>query len=398
MKRILFVDDEPLVLQGLQRVLRAESGEWKMEFVETGAEALARMALAPFDVVVSDMRMPGMNGAELLNQVMKLYPKTVRLILSGYADRGMILKCIGSTHQYLSKPCEPADLRAAVQRAARLETTLQSECIKLLVHQIKQLPCLPALYLEIVKLLHHPDSTMEDVGELIAPDLELTAKIVKFANSFTQWPRQPVETVTEAAMLLGLDVIRALVLSIGVFSQYDQVKLGHLTAESVWSHSRRVAGLARQIARLETDDLKLIDEAFVAGMLHDLGKLVIAGKLPDEYKKVMQVAADDRLEFHLAEEQVLGANHADAGGYLLGLWGLSVPIVEAIAFHHQPKQGTQTAFTPLTAVHVADALSHEVPSPNSPLTAAQIDSEYLASLGLTERAEHWRRVVARKQP
>ncbi len=103
-KRILFVDDESLALQGLERMLRNMRNEWEMEFVDSGPKALERMAQADFDVVVSDMRMPCMNGAHLLNEVMLRYPATVRLILSGHADQDLILKCVGSTHQYLAKP------------------------------------------------------------------------------------------------------------------------------------------------------------------------------------------------------------------------------------------------------------------------------------------------------
>src|SRR6202012_4878179 len=126
-KRILFVDDEEFALRGLDRLLRSMREEWEMEFVNSGDKALARMTETPFDVVVSDMRMPGMNGAELLNEVMKRHPKTVRLILSGFADRDLILKCVGSTHQYLAKPCDGHELKMAVMRASALEESLESE-------------------------------------------------------------------------------------------------------------------------------------------------------------------------------------------------------------------------------------------------------------------------------
>ena len=98
-KRILFVDDEPLVLQGLQRMLRSMRDEWEMEFAEGGANALERLAQAHFDVVVSDMLMPGINGAALLAAVMQRHPRTVRIILFGHADKDLILKCVGSIHQ-----------------------------------------------------------------------------------------------------------------------------------------------------------------------------------------------------------------------------------------------------------------------------------------------------------
>ena len=97
-RRILFVDDEALILGGLQRMLRGMRAEWEMVFAESGAKALELMEQSPFDVVVSDMRMPGMNGAALLAEVMKRFPKTIRLILSGHADQELILKCVGSTH------------------------------------------------------------------------------------------------------------------------------------------------------------------------------------------------------------------------------------------------------------------------------------------------------------
>src|SRR6185436_18972197 len=142
------VDDEALVLQGLQRMLRPWRDEWEMEFVDSGAEALERMAQLPFDVVVSDMRMPGMNGAELLGEVMRRHPKTVRLILSGHADKDLILKCVGSTHQYLAKPCDAEALKATVLRAASVENTLHDEKLQALVAQMDNLPSIPSLYVQ----------------------------------------------------------------------------------------------------------------------------------------------------------------------------------------------------------------------------------------------------------
>src|SRR5437762_9749706 len=156
-KRVLFVDDEPLVLQGLQRMLRHMRQEWEMEFVDSGPKALEAMASNPFAVIVSDMRMPGMNGAHLLNEVMKRYPKTVRLILSGHADQDLIMKCVGSTHQYLTKPCEPEALKATVRRASALAGSLQNEKLLQLISQMDRLPSIPALYVEVMEKLQRPE-------------------------------------------------------------------------------------------------------------------------------------------------------------------------------------------------------------------------------------------------
>jgi HD-like signal output (HDOD) protein len=397
-KKLLFVDDEPLVLQGLKRALRSMSGDWEMEFVGSGEEALVFLAATPFDVVVSDMRMPGMTGAELLNRVAELYPKTVRLILSGHADRDLTARCVGSTHQYLSKPCEPDDIRSAVSRAAWLEKVLQSECLQLLFRQIKYLPTVPSLYLDLVETLKRSDASLEDVGRVIGKDPVTTAKILRICNSVMFGSGHAIDSPEAATVYLGLDATRALVLSLGAFSQFEQARLGGMTVDALWRHSRSVATLAKQIARLQTEDLKVIDEAFVAGMLHDLGKLVMAARLPDEYAEVARLASADRLELWAAEEQVLGANHGEAGGYLLGLWGLSVPIVEAITFHHRPSHGSHPEFTPLTAVHAADVLVHEANPNDSRFIPARLDLEYLESLRLTDRLSLWRQAAAAVNP
>jgi len=389
-RRILFVDDEPMVLQGLQRMLRGMREEWEMEFLDGGAKALARMAEQPVDVVVADMRMPGMNGAELLNEVMKRHPKTVRLILSGHADKDLILQCVGSTHQYLSKPCDPDALKATVLRASSLDGTLQSESLKKLVGQMTRLPSIPTLYMEIVDKANQPDSSLEDVARIIARDPGMTAKILKLVNSAFFGLRRELSSTEEAVAYIGLDTIKSLVLSIHAFSQFAHANAGGLTMESLWAHSLNVAARAKVIAQVEQGDRKAVDEAFTAGMLHDIGKLVLAANMPEFFAQSVRLAEENGLEFYRAEIQVLGASHADIGGYLLGLWGLPVPVVEAIALHHQPALMPQPAFSPLTIVHAADVLVWEGTAAASAMGRPQLDAAYLAALGMTERVAVWR--------
>lgn len=389
-RRILFVDDEPMVLQGLQRMLRGMREEWEMEFLDGGAKALARMAEQPVDVVVADMRMPGMNGAELLNEVMKRHPKTVRLILSGHADKELILQCVGSTHQYLSKPCDPDALKATVLRASSLDGTLQSESLKKLVGQMTRLPSIPTLYMEIVDKANQPDSSLEDVARIIARDPGMTAKILKLVNSAFFGLRRELSSTEEAVAYIGLDTIKSLVLSIHAFAQFAHANAGGLTMESLWAHSLNVAARSKLIAQLEQADRKAVDEAFTAGMLHDIGKLVLAANMPEVFAQSVRLAEENGLEFYRAEIQVLGASHADIGGYLLGLWGLPVPVVEAIALHHQPALIPQPAFSPLTIVHAADVLVWEGLAAASAMGRPQMDADYLAAVGMTERVAVWR--------
>ena len=386
--QILFVDDEPLVLQGLQRSMRSMRNEWDMAFLDNAAAALAFMAETPVSVIVSDMRMPVMNGAQLLGEVMKRHPKTVRLILSGHADQELILQCVGSTHQFLSKPCDPEQLRATVRRAMDLESNLKNERLQQLVGRMEHLPSVPSLYSEIVDKMHDPEVVLEDVGAIIAKDAGMTAKMLKLVNSAFFGLRREVSSPAEAVSYLGLDTIKSLVLSMHAFSQFETANAAGFSLAAVWNHSMATAAAAKQLTLMETHDRKLMDEAFVAGLLHDAGKIALAFNFPDEYTKIMAQAQANGGDLIRAEQEILGANHADVAGYLLGLWGLPTPVVEAIALHHHPGLSHNDSFSPLTAVHVANALLNA-----SPDQSPAVDWKYLERLQCADRLDSWRETL-----
>jgi HD-like signal output (HDOD) protein len=392
-KRVLFVDDEAMVLQGLQRMLRSMRAEWEMEFVESADAALALLEQKPFDVIVSDMRMPRMNGAELLAEVMKRHPMTVRLILSGYADKDLILKCVGSTHQYLAKPCDAESLKATITRASNLEDSLRNGPLKTLVCQMNHLPSIPSLYMQVVEKASRSDASIQEIGGIIGRDIGMTAQILKLTNSAFFGLSRQFSCAEEAVGYLGLDTIKSLVLSIHAFSQFDKAETGALKIESLWNHSTQVASSAKRISQLEGQEAKATEEAFTAGLLHDIGKLVLAVNLPGEYAEAMRLAHSG-LELPLAELQVFGANHADVGGYLIGLWGLPVPVVEAVALHHSPSRATQPTFSPLTGVHAANVLEWERPHSANGVPAPHLDDNYLGLVGVSSRLAAWRQALA----
>ena len=386
--QVLFVDDEPLILDGLKRMLRSLRDRWDMHFVESGSKALELMSRQAINVVISDMRMPGMNGAQLLNSVMEQHPQTVRLILSGYADRDLILECVQSTHQFLSKPCDAGALLAAVSRAADLEGSLQNERMRKLIGQMEALPSLPTLYSEIVEKAGDPDVTLEDLAETIARDIAMTAKILKLVNSAFFGLGREIASVSEAISYLGVETIKSLVLTVNAFSQFEGSKLKAVSLEEIWSHSLSVASAAKQIARAEGCGVRVQEEAFVAGMLHDLGKLILGLNFPAEYVEVSRhaVGGESWLE---AERASFGVDHADVGGALIGLWGLPGPVVETIALHHRPSASVFKEFSPLAAVIVADALVRDPARADVP----EAPHKYLEEIGLQDRLEIWKNAV-----
>jgi len=390
-RRILFVDDEDLVLRAIGRLLQPMSHEWEMEFVTSGAKALDRMAEAQFDVIVSDMRMPGMNGAELLNEVMKRHPRTVRFILSGFSDRELILKCVGSTHQYLSKPCDERELRMAILRATQLEETLQSEKLRELVTRCSSLPSVPEIYSELIEELQNPDADNEDMARIVLKDGGMTARILKLANSAFFGFGQEISDISQAIIYLGTETIKSLILFSNAFSEHEQLKFPGFAVESLWQHSLEAACASKRIAIHEDEERKVTEEAYVAGLLHDVGKLMLAANLPAQYQEAIAVARREKVPLSVVERKMFGADHADIGGYLLGLWGLPVPVVEAIALHHRPGTVVQKKFSPLTAVHVGNILvTPKTPAiPNLP--ASELDENYLAEAGLRGRVKVWQK-------
>lgn len=395
MRRVLFVDDEPRVLEGLQRMLRPMRREWEMSFAEGGPAALELLRAQPPDVVVSDMRMPGMDGAQFLAEVQRLHPQTVRIVLSGHSDQEMIMKSVGPAHQFLAKPCTADSLRETVGRACALRDLLENDSLQKLVSQIPTLPTLPTLYTELLEEIQNSDASIKRVGEIISRDIGMTAKILQLVNSAFFGLRRIVSNPAEAAMLLGLDTIMSLVLSIHVFSKFTPGSVRGFSAEALWSHSMRVGRWARVIAKAETRDRKLAEDSFTAGLLHDVGRLILAVTLPRWYEEALAQAESEGVADTEAELSVFGTTHAEVGGYLLGLWGLPDSIVEAVAFHHQPTKCPAMSFTPLTAVHAADYFEH-LSAFGRARTPVAPDTEYLAQLGFDARLAVWQELCEKE--
>lgn len=394
MRRIVFVDDEPRILEGLQRMLRPLRHEWEMSFADSGEEALRILASSPFDVVVTDMQMPGMNGAALLAEVRQRHPQVVRIILSGYANLELICKSVGPAHQYLSKPSDAETIKLTVSRACALRDLLADDALQLLVSKLQSLPSLPTLYTELIAELQAPDPSIKKVGDIISRDLGMTPKILQMVNSAFFGIRRHISSPTEAVSLLGLDTIVTLAITVQIFSQLDRARVPGFSPDALYAHSQRVALFAKRIARAEGADSKVFNDAFTAGLLHDVGQLVLVANQPEQYTEVLRLAQTEQFPIDRAERQVFGATHAEVGAYLLGLWGLPTAIVEAVAFHHLPGLSMIQGFGALTAVHASNVIALELQADQQERCRAVLDLDYLTNIGLPDRFPVWREICA----
>jgi putative nucleotidyltransferase with HDIG domain len=359
-----------------------------MEFVDSGAGALEAMEERPFDLLVTDMRMPGMSGAELLERVKERFPQTVRIILSGHADRESIVRASASAHQILSKPYDPEKLKLQLSRTIALTNLLQNSSLKQFVSQMKCIPSLPSHYQEVTQELRSADPSPVRIGNVIARDIGMTSKILQLVNSAVSGISEEVSEPTQAVMLLGLDTIQAMVLSVSIFSAFDLSTLRAGEAEHLWKHSLSISKLATSLAQAQGVTGSALDPYQSAGLLHDIGKLVMASAVPKRYRAVLDRSDKDGTETWLAEKKAFGCCHAEIGAYLLGIWGLPTVIVEAVAWHHCPSESQATEFSPLAAVHFADAIDTQMHK-NSMHGSATLDYAFLDRIGLPNLEEEW---------
>jgi HD-like signal output (HDOD) protein/CheY-like chemotaxis protein len=378
--RVVFVDDEIDVLQAMRRTFHHMRDEWSMEFASSGAAALELLAKAPADVIVSDMRMPGMDGWQLLASVKKLYPQTVRLVLSGQADSSSVMRAVGTAQLYLAKPCESNVLKAAIVQTQMLRQMLSSDQLALLVGGVGMLPSAPTAFQEIVACLQDPATSLADAARIIGRDVAMTANILKLVNSAFFGSRRPITTADRAVAYLGMDTIGALVLGHSVFQSGVATGIPGFSLEQLWQHSLQTGAAARAIAFSEKFSTAKADEAFLAGVLHDVGKIVFATRaaaLPNDAAVCEDVLAQ------------MEAQHAEVGAYLLGLWGFPNPIVEAVAFHHAPSRASEKCLSLPGIVHIADRLVHQKCENSSASVASGIEAGFLEGLGLSGCWPRW---------
>lgn len=390
-RRVVFVDDEPNVLSALQRMLRPMRQQWDMHFVTGGGEALALLESTSFDVIVTDMRMPRMDGAALLDEVSRSHPGMVRIVLSGQASQEAILRVVGPAHQYLSKPCDADELKAKLQQAFVLRDLLGIEALKSLVARLRSLPTLPAVYLELLQEMRSENASVNRIGQIVEQDLGMTAKLLQLVNSAFFGVRGHVGSAGQAVRLLGLDLVRTLMLSAAVGSQVDANTMTRYRLTKLWPRGLAMAQFVRVLARLEGFAEDLTAHAVTAAMLHDAGRLVLTSCLPDEYGAIVDRAQHEGRPLVDVEHETLGCTHAEVGAYLLGLWGLSDQVTIAVAWHHRPAASGITTLTPLALVHAADAIASELLPETEDAVAPPPDRDFLAGLGARCGYDTWKR-------
>jgi HD-like signal output (HDOD) protein len=390
LKRILFVDDESKILDGIRRILHADRNRWDMQFAVGGEAALQACEQCCFDVIIADMRMPGMDGATLLAHIRERFPSTARIILSGYAEVALTTRAVPVAHRFLAKPCNAIELQTTIERVCTLQDILSAPEIRKVVGGVGELPSLSSTYTSLTQALKEPNASIDKIADVVGGDVAMSAKILQLVNSAFFGLAQSVTSLRSAVSYLGMQTISNLALATETFRVFaPDSRIPQSVCESMQQHAQRAAAIAGKLP----GDRKAREVTVLAAFLHDVGRLILASKMPDMFCSVLSYVAEHKCQPFEAEEKLLGTSHAEIGAYLLGLWGIPNLAVEAIAHHHHPTRIPHSGFDSSIAVYVADLFAHELevhPQDRTGSELAESDRACLATLGIFDRYAEFR--------
>jgi putative nucleotidyltransferase with HDIG domain len=365
-----------------------------MEFAVGADAALERLADHRYDVVVSDLVMAGMDGVALLREVERLQPSAVRIIMSGSVETDVAARAATVAHRLLAKPCDADELGRVLERSYELNALAEHETLRRTAMAAISLPAVPQVYLRLVAVLEDPEATTQDAARVVEQDPALAAKLLQLANSGFFARSQTISRLDQAVGLVGFRTLATLALSAGVFTAFRPTRpIEHFSVEVLQRHSTLVARIARRL--LPAGHLQ--DEAAAAGLLHDIGFLILADQEPDYLAALLELAHDERRLVPDVEYEQRGISHAEVGAHLLALWGVPHSIVEAVAYHHRPDAAPEPALDAIAAVAIAEALAHQHdtgPIRAGGWVAPEVDADYLARLDATEHVARWHELAS----
>lgn len=372
--RALFVDDEPRVLDAMERVLFEVASDWETRFVTSADAALFELSKHAYDVIVCELRLRGMSGSALLKRVTELYPRTLRVVLASRSDDETALKVAQVAHQFLAKPCAAETVHQVISRAEALTRLLPDRRLQTLVAQAGSLPCAAHLQRELLELLERPveSATATEMAQLIKQDPGMTCKLLQVAGSAFFNSSASVTDVETAIMRLGVGTVRQLARSFTTPAASASTLPALSAVQIAQQRSLQIAKLAARMTRLPED----ATTAYLAGLLCDVGQLVLIHSAPERVYLSQSEAAQRGLPAHQAELTTWGVTHAEIGAYLLGLWGLPFQVVEAVAHHHAPERHAEDRAGLTQLVWLASCIVDGVEAPAELLSRFGVEALY----------------------
>jgi HD-like signal output (HDOD) protein len=394
MKRTLYVvDDQAPVLETAALILRMIDREWEVLGFKDPQEALAAVRNKAPDLVLSDQLMPGMQGSQLLEEIRSLSPTTIRVIMSGYVALNK-LTLITSAHQYIAKPFDASKLRDLVTRSFAAQDRIASPGLRNVATALRSIPSLPQVHQTLLHELEDDRTATAAIARMVGDDPGLSMKALQLANSPLFGKGYLITSPVDAVMCLGTDMIAAIVLSQSLFRHYEGLKRPEMDLARVWAHSWETACLAQHISREKRLPARIGEEAFLAGLMHEIGRFIIIDNFPDQFAAASAGARATKSSLLSRLREAFQTTPAQVGAYVLELWGLPRGVVNTISWLDTPEDDQANGFSLTTALYVADHIaSARFPADSCPVEDWKTD--YLQAVGCADNIPAWEKFYSR---
>lgn len=384
-KHILLLDENPKSLQLLQETYEQSDCALELLTSQSASDAFSKIEQHPVEVLMVDMTRPSEQVQQFINQTADGKPQLPRLLITDLSDQRALIKWVGKANQFLIKPCDPITIKAALERRAVIRNWFPSDAVVNLLVKVQKLPSPPGLYYEIIRKLNG-HASLEDIGNLIGKDPSLTSKILQLVNSTAFALQNPISSAVEAVLFLGVETTKSLVLLTQSFTSFLGTPAVLFSVDKLWQHALRTATYCQTIAKSQGVEEREIEEIYTAGLLHDLGKLVLAANFSQQFRDANMMAKAKKMPLWEAEQEIFKTNHAEIGACLLAIWGLETSLVESLAFHHQPTRSHVRTFGSLLAVHAGNAIANAVINQS---IEVDVDWQYINGCGMGDKISQW---------
>lgn len=293
--------------------MRRQQSQWELFFANDGESAIELLNQQTIDVLVTDMKMTGMQGDELLQYTAKHYPDTARLVLTGQTEQAAHCTILQYAHQCLAKPCDADTLKKAVTEALQSRNLVNNPRIRATLGDIGSLPSLPRIYQELENAIHQQNVNNNQIAAIFATDMAMSAKVLQLVNSSFFGLARRVSSINDAVMLLGIERVRGLVLCSTVFEALKNTPCcPNISIEGLWHNAFTTARLARAICLAEKQKDDRPDQAYISGLMHSLGLLLFATRMPKKMQTLIEQATAAGSFLYELEHGVFQASHTEA--------------------------------------------------------------------------------------
>lgn len=388
--RVLFVDDDPTGLAALRNSLSAHNPGWSVHVASTPNMAVVLAERQDFDVVLISTDAPRIVNIDPFTYFHDHFPETVRIAwLREDGTRHAHAESLAYQSIYRSAPVE--FIGQIIERAAELHRRLADPQLNHLIKNVEGLPSPPRIVMQLNEALVRPNVTVNQVTDIVSQDVAIPAQILHVVNTAYFALSRTMTSIREAVAYLGFDAVRNMTLAVEMFRELtDPTNPSAVKqVEILQTHSSAVAQMTRQFITHQQD----AQDAFVGGLLHDVGHLMMATYFPLQYAEICQRVAEGAPVLE-TERAILGATHADLGAYLLRSWGLPYRLVDIVAFHHEAPRFSALGMDAVHGVYIGEHLLAERRDVDETYWEfnglEDMDDEYLADLGIYERVMSWR--------